>query len=496
MRQTLFYLPTHLFGLPLFGNGLLFWLILLLGVFYVVRALIGKGKDVKPSDAPFYALVTALGIFLVKYVGPRIAESGGFPIRGYGVFLTLAILLAALLTIRRGLKKWNYPTDTILTIIFVVAFFGLLGARLFYVVQYWRDVEGATFRETLINVLDITSGGLVVYGSILGGCVAIIAYLALKRLPILATLDLFAPSLALGIAIGRLGCLMNGCCFGGPCDMPWGIEFPPGSPAYVQQTNEGVISLYGLKLAPPKVETEEETTFFSLKGKHASLASEVPAPVIVESVDPGSAAEEVGIKPGDRICETGLAPKDWTSKDSKSNARTKIPRYRPQNNAQVFYFFLNIWNNDPNSDVLLVLQEPPKGESRQEMKTVVFHPTPTRAKPVHPTQIYSSLSSLLVCGLLLLIARFAKRDGVVAAGFFIFYPINRFCLETIRTDEESFFGTGLTISQCVSLALLTVGIIFLAYVLIAPPKRRLEGYFKTEVKPKESSDVETSTEKR
>jgi len=492
MRQTLFYLPTQIFGLPLFGTGLLFWLILVVGIYYIIRASLGKSKDCKPSDVPFYMIITALGIFLVKTVGPRIAESGGFPIRGYGVFLTVAIVVAAYMTIRRGLKKWNYPTDTILTIIFIVAFFGLFGARLFYVVQYWRDVQAGTFRETLINIIDITSGGLVVYGSILGGCVAIVAYLAIKRLPIAATIDLFAPSLALGIAIGRLGCLMNGCCFGGPCELPWGIEFPPGSPAYVQQTNEGVISLYGLKLAPPNVQTQEDSTLFSLKGKHVDLASETPSPVIVESVDPGSAAEEAGIKPGDRICETCVAPKGFATEGAKSNAQIKIPRFRPQNNAQVFYFFLNLWKEDPNSDVLLVLQEPKKGEERQAIRTVVFHPEHARAKPVHPTQIYSSLSSLVICVLLLLIARFAKRDGIVAASFFVLYPINRFCLETIRTDEESFCGTGLTISQCVSLALLTFGIIFLLYAFLTPPKRRLEGYFPVAT----SEKAETSNETR
>jgi len=135
---------------------------------------------------------------------------------------------------------------------------------------------------------------------------------------------------------------------------------------------------------------------------------------------------------------------------------------------------------------------PKKGDAPQAIRTVVFHPERARAKPVHPTQIYSSLSSLAICALLLLIARFVKRDGIVAAGFFVLYPINRFCLETIRTDEESFCGTGLTISQCVSLALLTFGIIFLVYTLVAPPKRRLEGFFPVP----SSDDSQTSNETR
>ena len=227
MKQTLFYLPTEIFGLPLFGSGLLFWAILILGAISVLRALLRKRSD----DALFYATITALGVFIVRVIGPRIAESDGFPIRGYGVFLMLAIALSTLLTIWRAKRRWNYPADAILGIVFVAAFCGICGARLFYVVEYWPDVRAATLSATLINIVDVTNGGLVVYGSILGGIAAVVAYLALKKLPILATLDLFAPALLLGVSIGRIGCLMNGCCFGGPCDAPWGVVFPAGSPA-------------------------------------------------------------------------------------------------------------------------------------------------------------------------------------------------------------------------------------------------------------------------
>ena len=141
MKQTLLYLPTEMFGLPLFGAGLLFWLILILGAVSVLRAVGRKRSD----DALFYATIAALGCFVVRVVGPRIAESNGFPIRGYGVFLMLAIALSTLLTIWRAKRRWNYPVDAILGIVFVAAFCGICGARLFYVVEYWPDVRAASF---------------------------------------------------------------------------------------------------------------------------------------------------------------------------------------------------------------------------------------------------------------------------------------------------------------------------------------------------------------
>ncbi|MBQ7109991.1 MAG: prolipoprotein diacylglyceryl transferase [Thermoguttaceae bacterium] len=528
MKQTLFYLPTEIFGLPLFGAGLLFWAILILGAVSVFRSLLRKRSD----DALFYATITALGVFVVRVVGPRIAESGGFPIRGYGVFLMLAIALSTLLTIWRAKRRWNYPVDAILGIVFVAAFCGICGARLFYVVEYWSDVRAATLGATLINIVDVTNGGLVVYGSILGGIAAVIGYLAFKKLPILATLDLFAPALLLGVSIGRIGCLMNGCCFGGPCDAPWGVVFPAGSPAHQLQMEEGATSLYGLTLAFPdktpqtaqSPQTAKKQDVLPLKGAHKNLATETFAPVYVAAVDAGSAAEEAGIVPGARICELGLVPRGLLAADARTR-RAEIRRYRPENNAQVFYFFLHIWAGSPDFDVWAVLQDPPtaaenaenapdaksetpekavataptgninKTASSGKLREIVFHPAPSTARPVHPTQLYSSTTAFLLCLVLLGIARVVKRDGLVFAFLLILYPINRFCLELIRVDEESFLGTGLTVSQCVSLGLLAVGLALFAYLKSTPPRRALDGFFPPSPTSPDSPETPTAADK-
>lgn len=553
MKQTLFYLPTEICGRPLFGSGLLFWAILILGAVSILRAVCRKRSD----DALFYAAITALGVFAVRVVGPRVAEESGFPIRGYGVFLMLAIALSTFLTIWRAKRRWNYPVDAILGIVFVAAFCGICGARLFYVVEYWEDVRAATLGATLINVVDVTNGGLVVYGSILGGIAAVVAYLALKKLPILATLDLFAPALLLGVSIGRVGCLMNGCCFGGPCNAPWGIVFPPGSPAHQLQMEEGVASLYGLTLAFPgeipqtaessqdsqtsqtaesseTLQTAEITQnaqstrscpdcaaaksdLLPIKSSHKNLATETKAPIYVAAVDPGSVAEEAGIVPGARLLELGLVPRGLLAADARTR-RAEIRRYRPENNAQVFYFFLRIWAGSPDFDVWAVLQDPePSAQTPQEpqssatasesdadatvnavkigdFREIVFHPEPSKARPAHPTQLYSSATAFLLCLVLLGIARIVKRDGLVFAFLLILYPINRFCLELIRVDEESFLGTGLTVSQCVSLGLLAVGLSLLIWLKATPPRQALAGFFPTQ-EPTDAADKTVKTDK-
>lgn len=483
MRQTLFYIPTQIAGFPLFGTGILFWVILLAGLFAVIRSLATRKNA---SDAIFYAVLTALGLLLVRYVGPSLSERDGFPIRGYGVFLTIAIAAAAGVALWRGKRKWNYPTDVLFSVLFLTAIFGIVGARCFYVAQYWHEYQTGNLRDTIFAIINIANGGLVVYGSLIGGTVALIVYLLIKKLPVLATLDLLAPSVMLGVSIGRIGCLMNGCCFGGPCDLPVAISFPPGSPAYMQQLDEGVISLYGITLAQPKsLETsanQDEETIFSLKSRRVNLASDVASDVVVNSVDSGSEAEEAGVKPGDKILEMGLAPSNFLGSEKSAEElyrRGVIRRFRPANNAQVFYFFLNIWNDNPDEDVLLVLQNVSENgnSDASPIRNVIFHPTPAKAKPVHPTQIYSSINAFCIFLILLGVSRFARRDGVVFALMLILYPINRFCLELLRTDEASFCGTGLTVSQCVSVCVILLGITLMIRVCVRPPKLALEGFF-------------------
>jgi phosphatidylglycerol:prolipoprotein diacylglycerol transferase len=96
--------------------------------------------------------------------------------------------------------------------------------------------------------------GLNLYGGVLLAIMGTLGYCKLKKMPILETFDYFAPTLALGIGITRIGCFLNGCCFGTPCDLPWGISFPAGSiPSYVYGSAhlhpaQLYSSLYGLAL--------------------------------------------------------------------------------------------------------------------------------------------------------------------------------------------------------------------------------------------------------
>jgi hypothetical protein len=106
-----------------------------------------------------------------------------------------------------------------------------------------------------------------------------------------------------------------------------------------------------------------------------------------------------------------------------------------------------------------------------------IHPSGTRSAPVHPTQLYSAINAALLCLLLLAYEPFRRRDGELIALELTIYPVTRYLLEAIRTDESAVFGTGLSISQNVSIGILAAAGLLWWYVLTRPPgTKRFDGY--------------------
>jgi phosphatidylglycerol:prolipoprotein diacylglycerol transferase len=100
---------------------------------------------------------------------------------------------------------------------------GILGGRILYVISYWHE----QFAEhPFPEIFMIQHGGLVFYGGLIGAIALGMFYLYRKKLPVWTIADIMAPSIALGSAFGRIGCLMNGCCYGRACSLPWAIRFP------------------------------------------------------------------------------------------------------------------------------------------------------------------------------------------------------------------------------------------------------------------------------
>ncbi|GMV36747.1 MAG: prolipoprotein diacylglyceryl transferase [Fimbriimonadales bacterium] len=173
---------------------------------------------------------------------PILFEVFGVPVRSYGLMLVLGFILAIVLAWRRG-PKYGADLDTILDLGVVLLVAGVIGARIGWVVQEW-----SSYRDDPISVLYIWQGGLTYFGGLAAGVLAGIWYARRRKISFWRWADLCAPSIALGYAITRIGCFLNGCCYGSPTDLPWACTFrtangltPPSHPSQLYATVSNLI---------------------------------------------------------------------------------------------------------------------------------------------------------------------------------------------------------------------------------------------------------------
>src|ERR1700722_7242391 len=168
---------------------------------------------------------------------------GPLTVHWYGVLVAIGFL-AGLWTASRRAKSVGIAPEKIFDLGPWLIIGGILGGRVLYVISYWRE----EFAGNLSEIFMVQHGGLVFYGGLVGATIAGIFYLHLKKLPLWNVADIVAPSIALGYVFGRLGCFMNGCCYGRACEAPWGLHFPgdhapPGAPVHPTGLSDSFLNL-------------------------------------------------------------------------------------------------------------------------------------------------------------------------------------------------------------------------------------------------------------
>jgi phosphatidylglycerol:prolipoprotein diacylglycerol transferase len=243
MLSTLFHIPARIgFGtgsLPLFGWGVLLavWAVAATAMVASTAWRCGWPAAVRNLAAPL-----AVAGAMILWVLPSLDDGHGVPVRGYGMMLLAAAAAGIWLSIARG-RRMGFDADTILGLGVEIFLWGIVGARLFYVVEYREQFfpPGRGLLESLRDVVNIPAGGLVVFGSLPTAALAAWRFASRRGLPLLRLADCIAPGLLLGLAIGRVGCFLNGCCYGGPCELPWAVRFPPDSPPWLDQAARGLL---------------------------------------------------------------------------------------------------------------------------------------------------------------------------------------------------------------------------------------------------------------
>ncbi len=150
-------------------------------------------------------------------------------VKSYGLMMVVGFL-AAVYVIRR-LSRNITPDPQMITngsLYSLIA--GVVGARVFFVIHYFD-----LFRGDLLRVFAIWQGGLELLGGVIGALGVLILYMHYHKLPIRRYLDILAIGLMLALCFGRIGCFLNGCCFGKPSELPWSVRFPYGSYSYLSQ---------------------------------------------------------------------------------------------------------------------------------------------------------------------------------------------------------------------------------------------------------------------
>jgi phosphatidylglycerol:prolipoprotein diacylglycerol transferase len=211
----------------------LFVLALLLAVGSALWNAWARRRDPKRSrsSTPFYLLIGAW--LLLGLRGGSWMPSGGMfslpwkpvPIFSYGVMLGTSMVVGWFLALRLA-KQDGIPSEQAGAIYMWTAVWSILGARILYVITEWQEFSNP------LDIFLLNKGGLVAYGGMIGGFLASWYGCHKRKIQLLRWADVSAPSVVLGTAITRVGCLLFGCDYGRRSDVPWAIRFPAGAPAF------------------------------------------------------------------------------------------------------------------------------------------------------------------------------------------------------------------------------------------------------------------------
>lgn len=180
---------------------------------------------------------------------PVLIDLGGIEIPSYGLMLALSFV-AGIWYVRRKAPKFDIAPALIENLAFYVMVGVIIGGRLLYAAFHW-----AQYQNDIPGIFRIWEGGMMFFGGLLGGFIIGALYIRKQKLAVLRISDLVAPALGLGLFFTRIGCFLNGCCFGMPSALPWATRFPAdcvagASPVGTQALHPVQLyeSLFGLAL--------------------------------------------------------------------------------------------------------------------------------------------------------------------------------------------------------------------------------------------------------
>jgi phosphatidylglycerol:prolipoprotein diacylglycerol transferase len=313
----------------------------------------------------------------------------GWPIYGYGLMMVAAFLATQRLSSRLA-KSRGIDPEIFVNVTLIALVTGVIGSRLSHVLEnasiYFNPKLG--FWTDLWNIVNIRSGGLTFYGGFILASPAVVAYVMYRKVPVKLTMDIVAPCLMLGLGIGRLGCFLNGCCYGAPANVPWAVSFPYNSNAYISDFEHG-------QLTPP--------------------------PELLVAVD----------RKHSRLVTNDELARGYVLTNDPENPQIDLA---------------------PNARQIAAAQH---------------------AAPVHPAELYSTLTALLIMAVLLCYFELPHAGGRVFALMLMLEGPTRYLLEMLRV-EDPVLGK-MSLSMVIGLILFVIGVVL--WFAFAPKVAEDQGAF-------------------
>jgi prolipoprotein diacylglyceryltransferase len=420
----------------------------------------------------------------------------GIPVYGYGMMLFVTFIVCSWFA-RRHAARAGMTAEQIADLAIWLFFWGVVGGRVVFMIQY---------RVPASRFFHLWEGGLVVYGALIGGFIAywVFYLLFLKKYHVSSWQlgDVAAPAICIGIALGRIGCLLNGCCYGGVA--------PEGCPALE----------FPLLTAPARESVVENHHYQTVVGfttkEHDDDDKDLLT--IVAKVEPGSAAEKSGVQEGDRIVAFNGRrndlmlyirlkgqPKvvdtiiqaaqrhhlviedvptasdderafkvfasngeDFTTFRKEAHTLAPIAAFNREG-SDTFDDMIYRWPRGITSLQLTVWRGDKRDKERgNEIALASFTP---RTIGLHPTQVYETISMSLLLFLLLAYYPFRRHNGQVFVLFMICYAIHRFLNEMLRDDTPNEFWFHMTLSQSISVMMVIAALVLEGWLRMTQPRR-------------------------
>lgn len=238
MRSILFNLGP----LPLWS----FFLIVTVIFLYIVLASLRESKQSHENPSIIIGLDFIVYLVILFFIYRfRGSLSHSVPIHAYGTMLMLAFL-AGIGWCSHSSKGTKLDFNSIIDLFFYIILSSIVFARVLFVLLQWK-----VYQSDPLEIVKVWDGGLSFHGGLLGGLLVIWIFCYSHKLSFWTLCDFLSPAAALGYGIARIGCFLNGCCYGIPCNLPWAVRFTPGDvPRHPTQIYSSLISfgIFGLLL--------------------------------------------------------------------------------------------------------------------------------------------------------------------------------------------------------------------------------------------------------